>query len=772
VNLWGYRLLRSGAPHCSLEEKYRVVDLKTMNQLFQRLSSRKNRRSRSQDDEVQPYLSTPANHRGRWKSKLRMQESHDASTVTGESTTRAASVRTLVSSPGTPSIIAISSSPSSVMSPVSFVTVNKQGSNEEMESGVDDGYERDGDDYSDGYHRYDDEDDNFDVDYRGHYVPKQEKQDPIVRMALQASQEVSLSTRTKQSSNFQKTNHQGDTCQSLDASGNDLYEQGKIDQAFEKYEEALQLKRQSLLGQYNAMQLADISDEERARILASMATSINNLTYLRQVKGQASAEETLVSYEVALQIKREILGPEHISVAKTLNNIGSVHFLQHNYHEAAASYEQARDILQSNLGCEHLDVCTVTSNLGDVHCSMGQWQRAVKEYRDALNLRWKLLGPTDPKVVRLMEQIAELEMKIGKSASAKEDDARVSTSYYGPVLKDVHKLQAELRQDLQHLDSLERQLPIDMIKDRTRVFKELRELKVDEEDDKNGEHEIVAPPCLENPFQFPLSDTPSKELGHHEPSPLTPVGLPDLPTKTCTATPTTTGKSHNDLCLPREDRKSPSTTTCSATSVVAVAVPEACGNMKIVERDELMAARGTPQSPRASLDSASKGAPSRPSPSRKLTNKSDSVSYQHLTPEERKLALTSVRERLAELRAARDKVPDDRTALTPTTGASPQMQKPWRINPIASPQNVLASPSLVLLKTSELLTMKQGINSLRDFSTDSSTVARNTRSYKPRPTRARTVTVTAKVSHTRIISGTRRAVVQRINSTPHPAVLR
>jgi tetratricopeptide (TPR) repeat protein len=316
-----------------------------------------------------------------------------------------------------------------------------------------------------------------------------QQDDPMILMALRASQrtlEPKLSHYLDiPSSNVRNTatgaNHDGRKLISLlDQSGNDLYERGEIDQAFEKYEEALKLKRQALLDQYDTAHQAEyVSEEDRARKLASIATSINNLAFLRQIKGLASSQETLESYEMALQIKREILGPDHLSVGKTLNNIGSIYFLQQNYKEAALTYEQARDILQLHLGCEHLDVCTVAANLGDVYCGLHEYALAVKEYRIALDLRWKLLGPTDARVIRLMEQIAELEMFIDRENVGK--DRTVSSKrherFYGPIVKDVRKLQKELQRDLEDLNFLESQLPIEMSKDKAVVFRELLEMK-------------------------------------------------------------------------------------------------------------------------------------------------------------------------------------------------------------------------------------------------------------------------------------------------------
>lgn len=772
-----------------------------MNQLFHRLSSRKKNRRRNQDDKQAkvilpgagnsyPSMTSAVITKNRWMRQVPSQDLQDVTHTTEDSiNSQAVSVQSLVSSPETMGSTASASnnSPSSVMAPfVSFVTLSKMSSEEENTTVS---CLRDGDDNSNGYHRYDDDvdDENFDVDYRGHYVARQEHHDPVVRMALQACQQAlqperSISTPAMKkcaalATQQQQQRHE-DTCQSLDASGNVLYEQGKLGQAFQKYEEALQLKRQSLLEECNAMQLAGTSKEERARILASIATSINNLAYLRQVSGRASTEETLASYEAALQIKRESLGPDHLSVGKTLNNIGSVQFLHQNYHEAAASYEHARDILQMNLGREHLDVCTVTSNLGDVHNSMGQLQRAANYYREAVQLRWKLLGPTDPKVVRLMEQIAELEMIIDKTDDAKDDETLCSESYYGPMLTDVHSLQAELQRDLQHMDLLEHQMPIDMIKDKARVFREIRELRSVGDGDSDSALDVVLS-CFDCSSDDSPCGLPFKVLGEHIAAPMKVASYPDLTAKASySESLAIVGTSSNASY----QTQATSMTTCPSSDSVDNDSRLESEVTKMNAEDVEQNAPLTLDSPTASfLSDSTRDHSLLSSPSSIDANNRDSSAYKFLTSEERKQALASVRERLAKLRAAREFRTDGRPPIdfTNNADAASRINQASYRDPTTSAwakglqmQTLQASSPSMLIKTSELLTMKQGINSLRGFSTEPFRIAGNTVSFDSVPAISEAISATGSVSHVRRLPGTRRTGDRRMSSAPRPALLK
>jgi len=215
-------------------------------------------------------------------------------------------------------------------------------------------------------------------------------EDPIVQLAFEASDPFDPEHR----------NRIAREAADLDRQGNVFFEQGQYDRAFSLYRRALTLKRQSL--HVSVEEDDDELDEEeidskKSSILASVATSINNMTYLKQRAGQASSDETMAAYLKSLQIKREILGPDHLSVGKTLNNIGSVFYLQQDYESALKAYQDARYIMEQNLGAQHLDVGTVTSNIGDVYYMMDQTTQALQHYRKALDVRWQVLGQYDPK---------------------------------------------------------------------------------------------------------------------------------------------------------------------------------------------------------------------------------------------------------------------------------------------------------------------------------------------------------------------------------------
>mmetsp|Transcript_21186 Transcript_21186/g.58635 ORF Transcript_21186/g.58635 Transcript_21186/m.58635 type:complete len:839 (-) Transcript_21186:649-3165(-) len=272
----------------------------------------------------------------------------------------------------------------------------------------------------------------------------------------------------------------------LDKEGNVYFEKGDFDKAFMSYERALKLKRATLQEDPAEGKNEDMLNEteaQKASILASVATSINNMTYLRQRAGQATADETMAAYLKSLQIKREILGVNHLSVGKTLNNIGSVFYLKKEFVPALKAYENAHDIMSAQLGADHLDVGTVLSNIGDVHSALRHRREALEFYRRALDIRWTKLGRADPKVIRLLEQSAAL--LTGRQPKKEQDE--LSESEDEEFVKEDEKkrevfkaecraLAQEVVADIKFFDSMERKIALEMVKQKTEFQRVLRQL--------------------------------------------------------------------------------------------------------------------------------------------------------------------------------------------------------------------------------------------------------------------------------------------------------
>lgn len=357
----------------------------------------------------------------------------------------------------------------------------------------------------------------------------------------------------------------------LDNTGNALFEKGEYDKAMANYVKALKLKNRTLAGAGadaantnnplagpplpppnatagaasppSAAAPVDPKAKQGAdELWISVATSINNIGYLRQQSGQASAEETMQAYQNSLQIKRRVLGKDNLSVGKTLNNLGTVHYLKREYEQALAAYQEALQIMMATLGSRHLDVGTVHSNIGDVFWAQSgdtkpnekeesyeaSRNMALHHYRHSLEIRWEeLKDHHDPKVIRLLEKIAALEMgesflalvqnnhrhrqspKGGNNPTTQGSPESVARSKADEALEAEHgaaldmeyqSLRHEVHSDVKKMDMMERKLAIDMVKDKLRLIREFKKLSnltvsytSDDDDDYSISSELTTP---------------------------------------------------------------------------------------------------------------------------------------------------------------------------------------------------------------------------------------------------------------------------------------
>jgi tetratricopeptide (TPR) repeat protein len=280
---------------------------------------------------------------------------------------------------------------------------------------------------------------------------------------------------------------------SLDTKGNELFEKGYFDKAMACYSKALKLKRRTfahLLEEVDDMEeQLTLCESQRAdpQVLVSMATSINNIGYLRQRSGDATPDETMAAYSKSLHIKRRVLGNDSLSVGKTLNNIGSVHYLKREFDQAIPAYEEALRIMKVNLGDKHTDVATVMSNIGDVFLAQGDPETSLRQYRQALSIRWENFGEKDPRVVRLLEKIAKVEigdrMMTPKKATNEEqqtwDDDEGSEnldSGLKPIAEEFQVLHREVSKDIEHVTMMERRATVEMLKDKIVIIRGMRDI--------------------------------------------------------------------------------------------------------------------------------------------------------------------------------------------------------------------------------------------------------------------------------------------------------
>ena len=82
---------------------------------------------------------------------------------------------------------------------------------------------------------------------------------------------------------------------------------------------------------------------------------------------RVSASGNVQLYNYTLSIRLKELGPEHVDVAISCNNLSRVHHNQGNMSKARHYYNCSRAIFLKKLGLDHVHMVTSYSNLCQVH---------------------------------------------------------------------------------------------------------------------------------------------------------------------------------------------------------------------------------------------------------------------------------------------------------------------------------------------------------------------------------------------------------------------
>jgi tetratricopeptide (TPR) repeat protein len=137
-----------------------------------------------------------------------------------------------------------------------------------------------------------------------------------------------------------------------------------------------------------------------------VASSLNFLASLYKFQRRYSEAEPLLLQ--ALELRKRLLGEEHPDVAHIFNNLALVYKLQGHYNEAESLYLQALQLLQRLLGEEHSDTASNLNNLALLYKAQGRYSEAEPLLLQVLELRKRLLGEAHRDVASSLSNLASL----------------------------------------------------------------------------------------------------------------------------------------------------------------------------------------------------------------------------------------------------------------------------------------------------------------------------------------------------------------------------
>ncbi len=126
------------------------------------------------------------------------------------------------------------------------------------------------------------------------------------------------------------------------------------------------------------------------------------------------------SFERSLDIKKNILGDNHLEVAITMNNLGWIYYQIDRYSDAEKMYNNSLRIKEDKLGKEHPSVGVTLNNMAILFESQGRYSKAEKLYLRDLKIGEKTLKENHPDFVKSLNNIGVLYLRMGRYVEAEQ----------------------------------------------------------------------------------------------------------------------------------------------------------------------------------------------------------------------------------------------------------------------------------------------------------------------------------------------------------------
>jgi tetratricopeptide (TPR) repeat protein len=165
----------------------------------------------------------------------------------------------------------------------------------------------------------------------------------------------------------------------------------------------------------------------------TVASSVNNLGNVLRELGDLVAARKL--FERALQIDEAYYGPDHPEVGTCVNNLAQVLRDAGETAEARKLFERALKILEAFHGPDHPTIAICINNLGGVLQDLGELVEARTLFERALKIDEASYGPDHPKVGIRINNLGSVLQDLGETEEARklcERALKIFEISYGP----------------------------------------------------------------------------------------------------------------------------------------------------------------------------------------------------------------------------------------------------------------------------------------------------------------------------------------------------
>jgi tetratricopeptide (TPR) repeat protein len=154
----------------------------------------------------------------------------------------------------------------------------------------------------------------------------------------------------------------------------------------------------------------------------SVAATLNNLGNVLRGLGELRAART--HYQRALTTFEARLGPHHPDVARSLNNLAATLGALGELPAARDGHQRAQAILETQLGPDHPDTASNLDNLGLMLRRLGKLPAARDAHQRALAIREAQLGAEHPDVTRSLDNLGIVLRRLGELEAARDAHQR------------------------------------------------------------------------------------------------------------------------------------------------------------------------------------------------------------------------------------------------------------------------------------------------------------------------------------------------------------
>ncbi|MDX1523886.1 MAG: tetratricopeptide repeat protein, partial [Anaerolineae bacterium] len=113
-------------------------------------------------------------------------------------------------------------------------------------------------------------------------------------------------------------------------------------------------------------------------------------------------------YRQALEIRRAVLGEQHLDFTETLHNLASLYDATGDYAQAERLYRQVIEIRRTISGEQHPGLAVSLNNLALLYKTRGDYAQAEPFYRQATEIRRMALGEQHPEFAQSLSNLASL----------------------------------------------------------------------------------------------------------------------------------------------------------------------------------------------------------------------------------------------------------------------------------------------------------------------------------------------------------------------------